>query len=211
MAETGDPFKPYRLVDPAGRPVAAVTVFLAELQAGGRSAATQRSYGMALLRWFRFLWAIGVPWDRATRVEARDFARWVQLAGKPPRPHWRAGVQSSAAAKESASPSSMTGSVNPVTGKRGPGRVYAPTTVAHGESVLRSFYAHHLECGSGPIVNPFPLTTRGRRASAHHNPMDPFPVQRAGLYRPRRSHAITLGMPAFPEIVSRTIATHDRP
>jgi hypothetical protein len=44
---------------------------------------------MALLRWFRFLGAVGVRWDQATRVEARDFARWVQVAAKPVRAHWR--------------------------------------------------------------------------------------------------------------------------
>src|SRR5260370_1034381 len=87
----GDPFEPYRLVDPEGVPVLPVTMFLAGLQACGRSALTQRSYSMALLRWFRFLWAAGVPWDQATRVEARDFVRWVQIAGKPARPHWRGG------------------------------------------------------------------------------------------------------------------------
>src|SRR4249919_3068511 len=79
----GDPFEPYRLADPAGEAVSPVTVFLADLQACGRAAATQRSYSMALLRWFRFLWAVEVRWDQATRVEARDFVRWVQVAGKP--------------------------------------------------------------------------------------------------------------------------------
>ena len=34
--------------------------FFAELAACGRPATTQRSYGMDLLRWFRFLWAVGV-------------------------------------------------------------------------------------------------------------------------------------------------------
>src|SRR6266496_3840704 len=82
---TGDPFEPYRLVDSAGEPVLPVAVFLADLQACGRAAATQRSYSMALLRWFRFLWAVDVPWDQATRVEARDFVRWVPVAGKPVR------------------------------------------------------------------------------------------------------------------------------
>ena len=82
---TGDPFEPYRLADPAGEAVSPVTVFLADLQACGRAAATQRSYSMALLRWFRFLWAVEVRWDQATRVEARDFVRWVQVAGKPAR------------------------------------------------------------------------------------------------------------------------------
>ncbi len=79
---TGNPFEPYRLVDSGGVIVAAVWAYLGDLQACGRSAATQRSYAMDLLRWFRFTWAAGVPWDQATRAEARDFCRWIQLAGK---------------------------------------------------------------------------------------------------------------------------------
>jgi len=86
---TKDPFEPYRLVDPAGQPVGAVAAFLGDLQACGRPATTQRAYAMALLRWFRFLWAIDLPWDQATRIEAREFSRWIQIAGKPDRPHWR--------------------------------------------------------------------------------------------------------------------------
>jgi hypothetical protein len=58
-----------------------------ELMACGRPATAQRSYGMDLLRWFRFLWALGVQWDQATRVEARDFCRWLQIVVKPSRPH----------------------------------------------------------------------------------------------------------------------------
>ena len=65
------------------------------------------------------------------------------------------------------------------------GARYAAATVAHCETVLRSFYEFHLEAGTGPMVNPFPLA-RGRRgrANAHRNPMDPFGAERAGRYRP---------------------------
>ena len=55
-----DLWEPVRLIDGDGEPVVAVTAFLQELQASGRSAATQRSYAMDLLRWFRFGWAIDV-------------------------------------------------------------------------------------------------------------------------------------------------------
>jgi hypothetical protein len=75
---TGDLFLPYRLVDGDGVAVEPVAAFFAELAACGRPATTQRSYGMDLLRWFRFLWAVGVGWEQATRVEARDFCRWLQ-------------------------------------------------------------------------------------------------------------------------------------
>jgi len=68
LEATGDLFLPYRVVDGDGVVVEPVAAFFAELAACGRPAATQRSYGMDLLRWFRFLWAVGVRWDRATRV-----------------------------------------------------------------------------------------------------------------------------------------------
>ena len=59
-----DPWEPYRLLDPAGILVGPVAVFLRDLQASGRPETTLRAYAVALLRWFRFLWAAGVPWDR---------------------------------------------------------------------------------------------------------------------------------------------------
>ena len=73
VVETGDVWEPYRLVGPSGEPVAAVTTYLGELQAAGRSAATQRSYAMALLRWFRFLWSVEISWQHATRVRPETF------------------------------------------------------------------------------------------------------------------------------------------
>jgi hypothetical protein len=93
---TGDPWEPYQLLDCDGAVVGAVAGYLKDLQAAGHPAATQRSYGMDLLRWFRFGWAIECPWDQATRVEARDFCRWVQLTAKPARPHWRTGPDGAA-------------------------------------------------------------------------------------------------------------------
>ncbi len=79
LRDTGDPWEPYQLLDRDGLAVRPVAGYLQDLQAAGRPAATLRSYGMDLLRWFRFGWAIGCPWDQATRVEARDFSRWIQL------------------------------------------------------------------------------------------------------------------------------------
>src|SRR5674536_109317 len=45
----------------------------------------------------------------------------------------------------------------------------------------------HLQAGSGPMVNPFPLSRRGGggRANAHRNPMEPYRNEGSGLYRPR--------------------------
>ena len=83
LEETGDRWVPFRLTDPAGTVVEPVSAFFGDLQAAGRSEATLRSYGMDLLRWFRFLWAIKVPWAQVTRGEARDFCRWMLVTGKP--------------------------------------------------------------------------------------------------------------------------------
>jgi hypothetical protein len=83
---TDDAFEPYQVVDVDGVVVALAAAHLKDLQACGRPAATQRSYAMDLLRWFRFLRAVDVGWDQATRAEARDFCRWIQLVAKPGGP-----------------------------------------------------------------------------------------------------------------------------
>ena len=54
LRETGDPWMPFELVDADGGVVAPVAAYLRDVQACGRWEATLRSYGMDLLRWFRF-------------------------------------------------------------------------------------------------------------------------------------------------------------
>ena len=83
-----DPWEPYRLRDRAGSVVGPVAAFLRDLQASGRPETTLRAYAIALLRWHRFLWAAGVPWDQATRAEARDYCRWIQLTVEPDSCAW---------------------------------------------------------------------------------------------------------------------------
>jgi integrase len=219
LEATGDLFEPYRLVDAAGGVVGSVAGYLRDLQASGRSPVTQRCYGMDLLRWFRFLWSIDVRWDRATQVEARDFCCWIQATDKAVRPHWRQADQNPASAVTTARPVAVggvrrAGVPNAVTGKPTPGLKYASSTVAHCETVLRSFYAYHLDAGSGPIVNPFPLV-RGRRAgrpSAHGNPMDPALAQRSGRYRPRVPVRIPRAIPdeKFDELFAALGSHRDR-
>lgn len=190
LEETGQMYEPYRLLDAAGLTVNPVAVWFSELQAAGKPAATLRSYGHDLLRWYRFLWAFDVGWARATRTEARDFARWMQLADKPIRTHWRRRAKEAAGVsveRTEAQAKPPRGTPNPVTGKFAPGPKYAATTRAHCETVLRNFYDFHREEGTGPLLNPFPLdrSRRNGRADAHHNPMEPFKGERQGRYRPR--------------------------
>lgn len=175
---TGDERGPYRLIGADGRVVEPVSVFLRDLRAAGKSVATLRSYAVDLLRWWRFLDAVGVGWDRASRAEARDFSCWIQLTVKQ-----RLQTSRPKAARWS---SRTPGAPNPVTGKPASGDGYAPATVAHSETVLRRFYDFHCEAGTGPVLNPFPLdiSRRSRRARAHHNPMEEWKYERAGRYRP---------------------------
>lgn len=196
VVDTGESAEPYRVVDDVGVTVGAIAIYFRELQAAGRSRSTLRSYGMDLLRWFRFCWAVGVAWDRATSVEARDFSRWLQVAGKPVRAHWRARDNTVAS--------------NPV--RVGAG--YAASVRAHSETVLRGFYDFHQQEGTGPILNPFPLdrSRRGGRAHAHHNPMDQHRDERIGRYRPRVPSRIPRSIPdaQFNEIFAQLASHRDR-
>ena len=205
LQATGDPWEPYRLLDPAGEIVQPVAEYLRDLQGSGRAEATQRSYGMDLLRWFRFCWAIGLPWDQATRAEARDFARRLHLADKP---------LTADAGGTPAPPGRAARLPNPVTGKPPLGPKYAPATAAHSETVLRHFYDFHLEAGTGPIVNPFPLAraARGRSANAHHNPMKPYRTQRSGQFRPQLPQRIPRSIPdeKFNELFTALGSLRDR-
>jgi integrase len=197
LVTTGDRWEPYRLVDADGAAVDSARAYFGHLQAAGRAGLTVRSYGMDLLRWFRFLWAAGVAWDLATRAEGRDFCRWLQLAGKPVRPHWRERDRPGPAVPV------------PVSGE-----VYAPSVRAHSETVLRGFYDFHREAGTGPLINPFPLdrSRRGGRAHAHHNPMEPFHPERSGLYRPVVPSRIPRSVPdeEFNEIFAALHSHRDR-
>jgi site-specific recombinase XerD len=192
---TGDRAVPWALTDADGNCVEAVDAYFRELQAAGRSLATVRSYGMDLLRWFRFLWAAEVAWDRATQAEARDFSRWLLVAGQPARVHWRKRDQQTNAAGAT-------------------GAAYSPSVRAHSETVLRGFYDFHRDVGTGPILNPFPLhrSRRDRRAHAHRNPMEPARHERAGRYRPVVPTRIPRSVPdaEFNEIFARLPSHRDR-
>jgi site-specific recombinase XerD len=127
-----------RLVDSAGHDVAPVREFLASLLAGGASVATLRSYAMGLLRWWRFLEAVGVTWDRADRVDTRDFVLWMRSPSKRP---------------PDGGPS------------RSP---FAAATINHNLAVLRGFYADRIADGTGPLLNPVPAGGMDRTNAHHN-------------------------------------------
>ena len=101
-----------------------------------------------------------------------------------------------------------------MTGKAGRGEHYEASTVAHCETVLRGFYDFHLEAGTGPMVNPFPLARyRGAgRVDAHHNPMEPLVGHRRGRYRPKVVDRVPRCIPdaRFDELFAQLGSHRDR-
>lgn len=143
------------VLDAAGRAVPEIGEFLASMMAAGASPRSARSYALALLRWWRFLTAIEVAWDRAGRVEVRDFVLWMRFVAQP----------------NFASSGDTAG--------------YATATINHNLAVLKSFYADRIEAGCGPLANPVPDADHrvGRRSAAHHNPMRPHETGRRAPLR----------------------------
>ena len=171
VVRTGD-VVPWLVVDPAGQVVEPVRRFLRDFVARGNAEGSVRSYCYALHRWWRFLLAVDVPWDRATPAETRDFVLWLLGAEKTRR---------SPRTKSAAT----AGGINPVTRKRYLGDRYEARTVRHSNAVLRSFYSYWIELGGGPLINPVPQErVNGHRPHAHHDPLEPFRPQGRLRYNP---------------------------
>jgi integrase/recombinase XerD len=169
-----DEVVPWELLDDAGCRVQPVQRYLRELVAQGKSRGTVRTYAYVLQRWWRFLIAVGVAWDRATSVEVRDYVLWLGCAAKPGAGRRKASAQTA-------------GTVNPITRKRYPGDEYQRSTIAHSNAVLHGFYGFWIEQGAGPLVNPVPQQRlRGGRAHAHHNPMQPYRAEGRLRYNPKQ-------------------------
>lgn len=160
----------------------AVGSFFGDLLAAGRSEATVRSYGMDLLRWFRFLWAVEVAWDRASQVEARDFCRWLAITN---------GAKGSGRAR----PYSVSV------------RVHSETVLR----CFYDFH-RDVDTGPMVNPFPLDRSRRGGRAHAHHNPMEPYGNRKAGLYRPRVVKRLPRNIPdaEFNEIFARLPSHRDR-
>ncbi len=192
---------PYRLVDSSGVEMAAVSEFMLDLLASDCSPATLRSYAYELLGWLRFLQAVAVPWDRATRAEARDYALWLARTSKPPRRRRRG--------------SPAPGAVNPVTGKPHPAETYATATRRHARAVIHAFYEYHRVQHGRPLINPFPAarSAAGEQVNAHHNPMQPWRRPgRLAPYQPKAPKRVPRAIPdeRFNELFAALASHRDR-
>lgn len=162
---------PWLVVDPDGAPVEPIRMFLVDFAARNRPGSV-RSYAYGLLRWWRWLRAVEVDWDKATSTEVRDLVRWLKHAAKP-----RRSPRTVSAA--------TAGEVNLITRKRNLGDRYEPRTIRHSNAVVRSFYAYWIEVDGRPLVNPVRLDRSDGRPHAHHNPLEPFRAEGRIRYNPK--------------------------
>ncbi|MCT6782084.1 tyrosine-type recombinase/integrase [Streptomyces sp. CS7] len=164
---------PFMVLDPQGQPVQPIRWFLRDFLARGHSAGSVRSYAFDLHRWWRFLHVIDTRWDKVTSAEVRDFVLWMGQAEKQ-----RRTPRTTSAA--------TAGQVNAVTRKQNLGDRYSARTIRHSNAVLRCFYEFVIDAGEGPLVNPVRRDrVRGRRANAHHNPLESFRAEGRLRYNPK--------------------------
>lgn len=163
----------WQVVDPDGTAVEPIRLFLLDFLVRDNRPGSVRSYAYVLLRWWRWLRAIGTQWDRATPSEARDLVLWLRQATKPRR-------------SPRTTSASTAGTINAVTRKRHLGDRYEARTIRHNNAVLRSFYEFWIERGEGPLINPVRLDRGERgRPNAHHNPLEPFRAEGKIRYNPK--------------------------
>ncbi|MEU5239781.1 hypothetical protein ACH4UR_24990 [Streptomyces lydicus] len=167
---------PYVVVGKSGSPVEPVVPYLRDLALNDNSPATGRSYAYDLLRWFRVLWLLNIPWEKATEAEVAAMVGWLRSAPNPQR-------------RRSKQNAPQPGAVNPRTGKRYLKAGYAPSTINHALTVVSSFYEFHREQGRGPVINPVPASQGRRSALAHHDPDDPVRLFRRARLRQRMPKA----------------------
>ncbi|MEV4237060.1 site-specific integrase [Nocardia sp. NPDC049737] len=172
---------PFVVVDDAGAEVEPISLFLREFMACGNRSSSARSYCYALLRWWRFLIAVGVEWNRATPEEGRDYVLWLLHSAKPIAGHRRSSER-------------MAGRTNSVTRKPYPGDTYSPRTIRHANAVVHGLYEFSIDRASGPLVNPIPLR-HGDRRTAHENPMRPYLSQQRLRYNPKVPKQMPRAMP----------------
>ncbi len=165
------------LLGPDGAEFAPATEWMLQLVANGSSVHTVRAYAMSLLRFLRFVWAAGCPWDRMTTREVRDFVLWARQADKFVGAKHEPGHRLR---------------VNRVTGKRAQTARYAPSTINHTLTAVHEFYEFFREQGDGPIRNPVPASGR---PYAHHDPSAPFTPHRRNSLRQKEVQRLPRAIP----------------
>lgn len=169
-------FPPFGIIGRDGDLVGSVDAYLRDLALNDNSPSTGKSYANDLLRWFRLLWVLDTPWEKATEAEAAALVGWLRTAPNPQRRRRQLDAP-------------RPGSVNLRTGKKYLTAGYAPSTINHTLTAVHGFYAYHGHYGRGPVANPVPESAARRRALAHHSPLEPFRGHKRARLRQRVTKA----------------------
>lgn len=176
----------------------AASLYLRDLAASDCSPATLRSYAYDLLRWFRFLHARDVLWERATRADVRALVE--SMRTHPTATDMRRHVE-------------RRQPTNAVTGKPEARAGFAPRTINHQLAVLAAFYDFACTSDLGPLVNPVP-SQRGPqgRPHQHTSPMQDMTRQPRATYRQRAPRTGWRGIPdaAVEQIFAALASNRDR-
>ncbi|MDJ0363421.1 tyrosine-type recombinase/integrase [Rhodococcus sp. H29-C3] len=187
---------PY-VVHMGGVEIIAISEYLRSLVLSDVSPLTVRSYAHDLLRWWRVLSVIEMPWERATREEVEVMVGWLRSAANPQR-------------RRSTTSATQPGSVNLKTGKPVLKAGYSPSTINHALTVIYCFYEFHHLFGRGPVINPVPSSPdRRRRLGQRHDSPAQHRQRRAPL-RQRQAQKAPRSVPdtSWTELVA--VLKHDR-
>ena len=167
---------PFVVVDDDGAEIEDFSLFLRDLVLSDMSPWTVRSYGNDLLRWWRILGLLGIPWEQATRSEVEILVGWMRSAVNPQR---RGTGQRDR---------------NQRTGKRPLADGYAPSTINHALSVISSFYSYHARFGRGPLINPVPEQS-GRKRMVRRGRTETLPRANRAPLRQKKSEVAPRSIP----------------
>ena len=169
----------HKITDHSGAVEEGVDLFLRDLIASDRSRATIKTYAFVLCAWLNFLGSRDKSWQRASLEELREYILFLRAADNPYRSRRR-------------SSSPIPGSINARTGKPYLASGYKPSTINHRLSVIQSFYAFQRHVTRSKAFDE--MLNEGRR-NAHHNPLEPWPRRRRGLYRQRQPKRVPRAIP----------------
>src|SRR2546426_6102728 len=169
----------HKITDCSGEVEEGVDLFLRDLIASDRSRATIKTYAFVLCAWLNFLGSRAKSWQSASLEELRDYILLLRAADNPYRSRRR-------------SSSPIPCSINARTGKPYLASGYKPSTINHRLSVIQSFYAFQRKFTRS---NAFDEMLNEGRGNAHHNPLEPWPRRRRGLYRQRQPKRVPRAIP----------------
>lgn len=160
---------------------------------------TVRSYAYDLLRWFRFLAAIEVEWNRATPTEVRDFVLWMRETAK------KGGAKRATNRDQRVARNSKTGKAYLDEG-------FQDATINHNETVIHGFYKHHVN-EDRILANPVLRGDSGEaRSGAHQNPLYERRRRSRGGSRQKTKKRLPRAMPdtAYDEFFEVLTSNRDR-